>query len=102
MAGENRGQLPLLIFPQPSRVERQLFDRRLIPAPHIPGHAQQTERLGPRFQSLQAAFDARRLELQANANNSDPDLVVVFETVGAVDDFIRSAERIPGLVFLFD
>lgn len=100
MPNENQGQLPLLIFPQPSRVERQLFDRRLIPAPHIPGYAQQTERLGPRFQSLQAAFDARRLELQANANNSDPDLVVVFETVGAVDDFIRSAERIPGLEWL--
>jgi len=61
---------------------------------------QQTVRLGPRFRSLQAAFDARRLELQASANNNDPDLVVVFETVGAVDDFIRSAERIPGLEWL--
>jgi hypothetical protein len=89
-----------LIFPRPSRVERQVFDRRLIPAPQIPGHAQQHERLGPRFQSLQAAFDARRLELQASANNSDPDLVLVFETVGAVDDFIPSAERIPGLEWL--
>ena len=92
--------MPLLIFSRPSRVERQLFDRRLIPTPHIPGHAQQTERLGPRFQSLRAAFDARRLELQASANNSDPDLVVVFETVEPVNDFILSAERIPGLEWL--
>ncbi len=72
----------------------------MLPTLHVPGHARQAERLAPRFQSLQAAFEARRLELQANAHNSDPDLVVVFETVGAVNDFISSAERIPGLEWL--
>ena len=99
MPGENRGQLPLLIFPQPSPVERQRGSG-MLPTLHVPGHARQAERLTPRFQSLQAAFEARRLELQANANNSDPDLIVVFETVGAVNDFISSAERIPGLEWL--
>lgn len=72
----------------------------MLPTLHVPGHARQAERLTPRFQSLQAAFEARRLELQANANNSDPGLIVVFETVGAVNDFISSAERIPGLEWL--
>lgn len=72
----------------------------MLPTLHVPGHARQAERLAPRFQSLQAAFEARRLELQANAHNNDPDLVVVFETVGAVNDFISSAERIPGLEWL--
>ncbi|MDZ4143115.1 MAG: S8 family peptidase [Burkholderiales bacterium] len=72
----------------------------MLPTLHVPGHARQVERLAPRFQSLQAAFETRRLELQASAHNSDPDLVVVFETVGAVNDFISSAERIPGLEWL--
>jgi hypothetical protein len=72
----------------------------MLPTLHVPGHARQAERLAPRFQSLQAAFETRRLELQASAHNSDPDLVVVFETVGAVNDFISSAERIPGLEWL--
>lgn len=99
MPGENRGQLPLLIFPRPSPVERQGGTRN-FPAPHVPGHERQAERLAPRFQLLQAAFEARRLELQATAHNSDPDLVVVFETVGAVNDFIASAERIVGLEWL--
>ena len=72
----------------------------MLPTLHVPGHARQAERLAPRFQSLQAAFEARRLELQASAHNSDPDLVIVFETVGAVNDFISSAERIPGLEWL--
>lgn len=70
------------------------------PTLHVPSHARQAERLAPRFESLQAAFDARRLELQVTAHNSDPDLVVVFEAVGAVKDFISSAERIPGLEWL--
>lgn len=99
MLGESRGQLPLLIFPQPSPVERQAGST-IRPTLHVPGPARQAERLAPRFQSLQAAFDARRLELQASARNSDPDLVVVFETVGSVNDFISSAERIPGLEWL--
>jgi hypothetical protein len=88
-----------LIFPQPSLVERQ-GGSKMLPTLHVPGHARQVERLAPRFQSLQATFEARRLELQASAHNSDPDLVVVFETVGAVNDFISSAERIPGLEWL--
>jgi hypothetical protein len=66
----------------------------------MPGHARQVQRLLPQFQSLQTAFDARRLELQVTAQNSDPDLVVVFETVGALTDFISSAERIPGMEWL--
>lgn len=93
------GHLPILIFPQPSPVERQ-GGQRMVPTLHVPGHVRQAERLTPRFQTLQDAFEARRLELQVAAHNNDPDLVVVFETVGAVSDFISSAERIPGLEWL--
>jgi hypothetical protein len=49
---------------------------------------------------LQQAFDARRLELRAHAQNDDPDLVLVLETVGAVEDFITAAQRVPGLEWL--
>lgn len=99
MAGKNQGRLPLLIFPQPAPAERQGGPKR-VPTLHVPSHERQRERLVPKFQSLQDAFDERHLELQAIAQNSDPDLVVVFETVGAVKDFITSAERIPGLEWL--
>lgn len=99
MPRENAGDLPLLIFPQPSPAVRQA-GAQTPPNLHLPGYAQQFERLTPRFQSLQAAFEAHRLELQATASNSDPDLVIVFVTVGAVDDFISSAQRIPGLEWL--
>ncbi len=72
----------------------------MSPTLHVPPHARQVERLTPKFDALRSAFDARRLELQATTSNNDPNLVVVFETVGTVDDFVLSAERVPGLEWL--
>ncbi|MCR5885454.1 hypothetical protein LRS03_22395 [Rhizobacter sp. J219] len=40
------------------------------------------------------------MDLRARAQNDDPDLVLVFETVGSVDDFISTAQRVPGLEWL--
>jgi hypothetical protein len=44
--------------------------------------------LSERFSRLQEAFDSRRLDLRTSAQNDDPDLVLVLETIGAVNDFI--------------
>nr|WP_246867962.1 S8 family peptidase [Rhizobacter sp. SG703] len=66
----------------------------------MPNHARQGIRLGTQFARLKHAFDARRLELRAHAQNDDPDLVLVLETVGAVSDFITAARRVPGLEWL--
>ncbi len=92
-------QFPLLIFPAPSQVVRE-GGSGFPPSVHFPDHARQGRRLGDRFGRLQAAFDARRLELRARAQNDDPDLVLVFETVGSVDDFISTAQRVAGLEWL--
>lgn len=99
MPGQNQGQLPLLMLPQPSAVERQ-GGQRMPPTLHVPSHSRQGERLTPKFATLQTAFDAQRLELATVVNNSDPNLVIVFETIGAVNDFIPTAERITGLEWL--
>lgn len=92
-------QFPLLIFPAPSQVVRD-GGNGFPPSVHYPDHTRQGRRLGDRFGRLQAAFDARRLDLRARAQNDDPDLVLVFETVGSVDDFISTAQRVPGLEWL--
>jgi len=92
-------RFPLLIFPAPSQVVRD-GGNGFQPSVHYPDHVRQGRRLGDRFGRLQAAFDARRLALRARAQNDDPDLVLVFETVGSVDDFIPTAQRVPGLEWL--
>lgn len=91
--------LPLLIFAEPTPVVREAGSG-FQPEVHFPNHVRQGARLGARFTNLKQAFDARRLELRAHAQNDDPDLVLVLETVGAVSDFITAARRVPGLEWL--
>ena len=99
MATGTPESLPLLIFAEPTPVERE-GGQGFPPSVHFPNHARQGIRLGARFTSLKQAFDARRLELRAHAQNDDPDLVLVLETVGAMSDFMTAAQRVPGLEWL--
>src|SRR5262249_17985405 len=92
-------QLPLLIFAEPTPVQRDTGNG-FPPTVHFPDHERQGRRLGERFGRLEEAFNARRLELRAQAQNDDPDLVLVLETIGSVADFINAAQRVPGLEWL--
>jgi hypothetical protein len=93
--------LPLLLFPQPSSTEREKRPPSW-PRTHLPPPDRQRSRLAPKFSTLQSAFEARRLQLQAIAPNDDPELVVVFETIGAVDKFLGAVKRTPGLEWLLE
>ncbi|CAJ5149015.1 Uncharacterised protein [Burkholderia pseudomallei] len=93
------GPLPLLLFPRPAPIRRE-SGSSVPPTLHVPGGPRQGQRLTPKFRSLQEAFAARRLELQAAVLNDDPDLVVVFETVGSINDFISTAQRVTGMEWL--
>lgn len=93
--------LPLLLFPRPTPTDRE---KRKPGWPHIhlPSPERQRDRLAPKFGTLQSAFETRRLQLQATAPNDDPELVVVFETVGTVEKFIGAVKRTPGLEWLLE
>lgn len=94
-------QRPLLLFPQPSSSERE---KRLPGWPHVhlPPAQRQRERLAPKFGALQSAFNARLVQLQATVPTDDPELVVVFETVGSVDNFLGAVKRTAGLEWLLE
>ncbi len=97
----NERQRPLLLFPQPSSSEREKRTPGW-PQVHLPPAQRQGERLAPKFGALQSAFNARRVQLQANFPTDDPELVVVFETVGSVDNFLGAVKRTPGLEWLLE
>lgn len=99
MATDSPEALPLLIFAEPTPVQRD-GGQGFQPSVHFPNHARQGIRLGTRFARLKQAFDARSLELRARTQNDDPGLVLVLETVGTVADFITAARRVPGLEWL--
>ena len=69
-------------------------------SPHFPTMERQAERLTPKFKHLQEAMAARRARLQVEVRDLVPETVVVLETVGLVDDFIRAVEAVPGMEWL--
>lgn len=93
--------LPLLLFPRPTSVTRSALPTFNAPRPVFPDLQRQGQRMGPKFEALIRTFDSGRLQANRQAQGADPDLVLVLETLGSVDDFISSANRIAGLEWLF-
>ena len=67
---------------------------------HLPSPQRQTERLAPQFEHLQQTLEERRARLQMEARDLVPEEVVVLETAGTVDEFIRAVEAVPGMEWL--
>ena len=68
--------------------------------PHLPSPRRQAERLAPQFEHLQQTLEERRARLQMEARDLVPEEVVVLETVGTVEEFIRAVEAVPGMEWL--
>ena len=92
---------PLLVFPDPVPADRA---RRFGGGGKVkvPEPARQAQRLVPQFQRLQQAMDRHRLALQGNLLGLVPEQVLVLETIGTVDNFVRAVENVPGLEWLAD
>ena len=69
---------------------------------HIPDIARQRSRIAPQLTVLQQAFDAQRLKLQQTAPMENPELILVLEVAGTVEDFAKAVAKIPGLEWLVE
>lgn len=97
---EQASSRPLLTLPPPSAVARE---RRLggpPSRPHLPTWQRQRERLLPQFAALERAFAPEQATLARDPAGAIPEHVLVLETVGAVDDFMATVRRIPGMEWL--
>jgi hypothetical protein len=92
---------PLLIFPRPSRASRA----RLSGGPshvHIPSHPRQVARLEPKFRELQRLSKSKAIELREDPTGVAPEQVVVFETVGPIENFLTAVRHTAGMEWLAD
>ena len=87
---------PLLVFPEPARAERAKRSGGGGKI-RIPDASRQAKRLTPQFQRLQ---DTMRLLLQDNPLGLQPEQVLVLETIGSTDDFIKAVQKVQGLEWL--
>jgi len=91
---------PLIVLPSPASASRSDWGPRGRD-PHLPNRARQGSLLTPRFQAVQNHFQ-QQTALLASAAGQIPEEVIVFETIGAVGDFLEAAKVIPGFDFLAD
>lgn len=74
---------------------------RLIARPHHPSAQRQAQRIGPKLQVLFETMNHQRAVLQQNTNGIDPEMVLVFEVAGSINNFIKAAQRV-GMEWLGD
>ena len=95
----SRDEYPLLIFPEPSRAGRAVLHGG-GGRPRLPSASRQAERITPQFQRLHEAMEHQRVTLQDNPLGLQPELALVLETVGSVENFIGAVRRVGGMEWL--
>ena len=66
-----------------------------------PNPSRQASRIEPQFRKLITAFEAQRAKMGVGIPDEvDPNLVIVFDLAGSVNDFCNAINKIEGLEFL--
>lgn len=92
---------PHIFFPAPGVASRHAVGGG-VPKLHRPSGARQVARLSPQFAAVERAFEQQRAELRADVPGVEPEEMLVLETVGRVDDFVKALRGLPGLEWLGD
>lgn len=89
----------LLVFPKPTRVART---KRSIPVPPIrkPGKSTQSQRFGSTIANLTTVLDNQNVFIAPSVQGYQPEMVLVLEVAGSLDDFFKSVRRTEGIEFL--
>jgi hypothetical protein len=95
------GNFPLLLFPEPTPADRNSLGGG-GGSIRVPDIARQRARIAPQLTVLQQAFDAQRLKLQQTAPMENPELILVLEVAGTVEDFAKAVAKIPGMEWLVE
>jgi hypothetical protein len=92
-------QRPLLFFPS-----KEIATRSKLGGGggkfSSPSATRQGERLSPKFEDLFNALNAQRAQVQQSTTGIDPEQVLVFETIGSVEDFTNAVSKIVGFEWL--
>lgn len=90
---------PLLFFPLPEKTTRSIQGSG-TPKVHRPSTGRQGERLAPKFDQLRKHFTHENAEVYETVSGVDPEQVLVFETIGSIDNFANAVKKIEGFEWL--
>jgi hypothetical protein len=92
---------PLLFFPAPAAADRNTLGGGGSQV-HTPDAARQQARITPQLEVLQQVFAAKSLRLQQAAPVENPELVLVLEVAGDIQNFAKAVRKVPGLDWLLE
>lgn len=82
---------PVLFLPRPAKAQRAPRGGG-VQKTHYPSHQRQVQRLTPVFEELRRAIHSDNTSLRATAYDTEPEQVLVLETVGSVENFIAAVQ----------
>jgi len=91
---------PLLIFPTRTRIGFQKGNGGEEKDLSKPNKSFQNSRIEVLYKKISAALENRRFEIQQNADNAPPEMVLVFETRGSIKDFFIVINHVPDFKYL--
>ena len=93
---------PIILFPTPEQADKE--KKKGIPPKNIsfPSKERQYDRLNPKLEELQRAFDNKNVVLQQSSLGINPDYALVFEVVGSAENFYTAVRKMDGLEWIFD
>jgi hypothetical protein len=98
---ESMPERPLIVLPEPGIAERlPLGGGQPGGSLRRPTAAEQGRRLGPKLQALQRAMELQTQHLAREVSGADPELVLVLEIIGSVDNFLNAVSKIEGFEYL--
>jgi len=91
---------PLLIFPSPSVVGRYKISGGSPKPFHQPQKQDQVNRIQPVLNDLEKALKQQRISVHADVSGIEPEMILVIETRGLIQDFFKAVKKIPELEWL--
>lgn len=92
--------LPLLVFPHAETIPPASGKGFPPSKPHFPSHERQVERLQVQMADVQKEFSRYKASVGGALLGLEPEMVLVIEIVGSVDDFRRAVDQTEGLEWL--
>ena len=91
--------LPLLVFPEKRILQPEKGNGFPTGKQNLPGHGAQVDRIGRQIEHLEEDFARYQASLTGALAGLEPEMVLVIEIVGRLDDF-RQAVEAAGLEWL--
>ncbi len=90
----------LLVFPRARKIPPPMGSGFPLKKPHLPDHSRQVERLSGQLAELEQEFSRYKASVSTTVTGLEPEMALVIEIAGTIEDFKQAIEATEGLEWL--